>query len=335
MTHAVAEPRHHNKSTDADGVPESAGSAKQPVVSSSPVSGSSENGETERPVREKLKKTSIVALSSQATEDEGESISTSGKQTDTMEDAAKIDNSAAAATTGSPRGRPTRKRSFDDLQNESTSELPQDKLDTHIDTETSHKRMRSRDMLAKRDAELNGKLDGSTVNTLVEEEIGTELKATERTESENVSSGLTSKESRKRQAKSEPEVLSRGESPESRPDGSEPTKSQHNDETSAMNSGNQSPKRKRSRDQVDEGSAEAKPIVQVVEEEVTQLTQEQERENGTDPGGSSEKGEPEKKRPRDVSQERQTNASRATVTEEVGSRCIIRWLEPAPIILKD
>lgn len=91
----------------------------------------------ERPVREKLKKTSIAALSQQA----GEPIVT--ETTDAIHND-EATNSLEDSNT--QRGRPARKRSFEDLQQEDIQ--PNQAVDntTSPNRNSTHKRMRSRDV---------------------------------------------------------------------------------------------------------------------------------------------------------------------------------------------
>ena len=108
------------------------------------------DGETgERPVREKLKKTSIAGLSQQASEIGADQTAELPRTGDLEASNTAIDNSQ--------RGRPAKKRSFEDLQqgepqNESVgndTELPS--------TQSLHKRMRSRDVSAGKALNTNGK----------------------------------------------------------------------------------------------------------------------------------------------------------------------------------
>ena len=99
----------------------------------------------ERPVREKLKKTSIASLAQYTNfrntpalqQDELPTTTESrGEQTDISSDA-----------TSAVRGRPARKRSYDDLQNEDTqSAAPASQVAGTADKGSHHKRMRSRDI---------------------------------------------------------------------------------------------------------------------------------------------------------------------------------------------
>jgi hypothetical protein len=99
----------------------------------------------ERPVREKLKKTSIASLA-QFTNSRTTPALQSDELPSTTEsktEQADISNDTASAV----RGRPARKRSFDDLQNEDTqSTVAASQLGKTEENGSHHKRMRSRDI---------------------------------------------------------------------------------------------------------------------------------------------------------------------------------------------
>lgn len=128
--------------------------------------GSSDSEGGERPVRDKLKKTSIAGLSSktQAGTDKGphplqESISSESAQTDAIPHA-----------TTSSRGRPARKRSFDDLQNDDTTTASQVEADEPEPAKNGHhKRMRSRDISSGEHVSLAG-ISENGITTPLEEE---------------------------------------------------------------------------------------------------------------------------------------------------------------------
>lgn len=119
----------------------------QPLTSNQrdPVGEVSDGDGGEAPVREKLKKTSIASLAQYTNsrtntalqaDDLPTRADTQAEQTDT------ISNEASGAT----RGRPARKRSFDDLQNEDTqSTLGSSEVGGTAEKGSHHKRMRSRD----------------------------------------------------------------------------------------------------------------------------------------------------------------------------------------------
>jgi len=99
----------------------------------------------ERPVREKLKKTSIASLT-QYTSSRANAALQSEELSSTREsrgEQADIANDGG----GAMRGRPTRKRSFDDLQKEDTQNISTASHMGLTDEKGSHhKRMRSRDI---------------------------------------------------------------------------------------------------------------------------------------------------------------------------------------------
>jgi Ran-binding protein 3 len=129
--------------------------------------GSSDSEGGERPVRDKLKKTSIAGLSSraQAGTDKGphplqESISSERVQSDAPNHAST-----------SSRGRPARKRSFDDLQNDDTTTASQAEVDEPEPAKNGHhKRMRSRDISSGEHVSLAGISENGITTPLEEEE---------------------------------------------------------------------------------------------------------------------------------------------------------------------
>ena len=127
----------------------------------SPSSGGSDNDGGERPVREKFKKASIAGLSERAAAEENPIA----EKTDTeppLIDTGKAEDKATQADAAASRGRPTRKRSFDDLQNDSPA-TPDGKASENATNRGNHKRMRSRDISGKSDHS-----DGKTAKELVE-----------------------------------------------------------------------------------------------------------------------------------------------------------------------
>jgi Ran-binding protein 3 len=109
----------------------------------------------ERPVREKLKKTSIASLA-QYTNSRTNPHPQSDELPSTTEsqaDQADVANDTASAA----RGRPARKRSFDDLQNDDThSTVAAGQLGGTTDKSSHHKRMRSRDISGGEELISNG-----------------------------------------------------------------------------------------------------------------------------------------------------------------------------------
>ena len=99
----------------------------------------------ERPVREKLKKTSIASLGQYKNSRTNTALQSDDlpKTTESHAEQADISNDAESAA----RGRPARKRSFDDLQNEDTqSNIAASQLGEATEKGSHHKRMRSRDI---------------------------------------------------------------------------------------------------------------------------------------------------------------------------------------------
>jgi hypothetical protein len=261
--HTMTQPANQSSSDDRNQPPETLLKGDEDTATSrpdSPLSGGSDNG-AEKPVREKLKKASIAGLSAQAKSEEGRPTEP-GPESSDGEEGKNGEDTMLTDTTSSSRGRPTRKRSFDDLQNESLTSID---AATHDDrTIGHHKRMRSRDMSSSKAAAMNGRLEREQVEILAEE---------------NDIEAQTS------------------------PGGAGVMVEAPTAEDGAVLSGEQSPKKKRSRDQFDkdhsteetalEENATVQPEDQAgkVEDEVTRTV------------SNDDKGEPEKKRHRDASQE--------------------------------
>ena len=109
----------------------------------------SDNDTSEKPIRDKLKKTSIASLSQQASNSQGEIIALGDKPTDTItsQQTDSMEREMSPEDQGSARGRPVKKRSFDDL------EATEDDIENvHIsetqDYDNGHARKRSRDVRA-------------------------------------------------------------------------------------------------------------------------------------------------------------------------------------------
>lgn len=254
----------------------------------SPSSGGSDNDGSEKPIREKLKKASIAGLSTHAKAN-GDKVQSGDANVETSareeeEDEEKgTDRGDTMLTDNIPssRGRPARKRSFDDLQNESTTNIDMPLHDHATGTEGHHKRMRSRDMSVNNKPAINGKVDREQVEVLAEEENDIEARNS--------------------------------------PGGAGVMVEAHSIDDEAESSGNQSPKKKRSRDQFDkdhhvDGVAD-------LEEGSLERVSERERlkvdEEATRTTSISDKGEPEKKRYRDASQERKKAIEAQSVTTKV------------------
>ena len=132
---------------------------------SSGASSDSDGGE--RPVRRKLKKTSIAGLSSRAQESPDKRPHP--LQETTSSESAPLHTSDQQPT--SLRGRPARKRSFDDLQNDESVAISQAEADDPPHAKNGHhKRMRSRDLSSSEHVSLPGKSDNGITTPLEEEE---------------------------------------------------------------------------------------------------------------------------------------------------------------------
>lgn len=266
----------------ANGVPEMAEQTTQPSRPASSLSGCSDIDGTERPVREKLKKASIAGLSTHAKNkdemvrsDAGSVESTAGEDDRHPEDTMLTDTSSPL------RGRPTRKRSFDDLQNESMTSIDPPIHDDATRTGGHHKRMRSKDMSSTKRTTANGRTEKGSAEALAEEEDDAEAQKS--------------------------------------PGGAGIMVEAPSMDDGAVAAGNQSPKKKRSRDQFDkdhnaDGDALDKEEQHAVISEKQPLGTEDEV---TQTISNGDKGEPDKKRHRDASQEGREAVGTERVTTKV------------------
>ncbi len=263
----MTEPTNQSASNEAKGLPATAEQMTRPSGPNSPLSGGSDNDGSERPIREKLKKASIAGLSTHSKKyddrvkaDAVSADSSAGEEEKGQDDTMQTD------TTSPLRGRPTRKRSFDDLQNESVTSF---EAPAHVDARAGghHKRMRSRDMSSSKPAAVNGKAEREPVEVLAEEEDDAEAQKSPGGAGIMVEAPLI--------------------------------------DDDAATSGDHSPKKKRSRDQFDRDHTAAGDSSDK-EENSTLLSERQALETEaviTRTCTNSDKGEPDKKRHRDASQE--------------------------------
>lgn len=118
-------------------------------------------------MRDKLKKTSIAGLSSKA--QAGTDNRPHPLQESTSSEPIPSSTSDQAPT--SSRGRPARKRSFDDLQNDGSSTASQAEADDPPPAKNGHhKRMRSRDLSSGEHVSLPGRSENGVTTPLGEEE---------------------------------------------------------------------------------------------------------------------------------------------------------------------
>jgi Ran-binding protein 3 len=208
-------------------------------------------GGAEGPVREKLKKASITALDGKR-EMDGEEV----KEESTVTDA-----------TAPARGRPVRKRSYDDLQKESVSGFNESSPEESKKAAGSHhKRMRSRDVVpSSKETTANVKVEQEHVGALAEEEDDVDARRTPGGAGVMVQAPLTDDDMSK--------------------------------------SGLRSPKKKRSRDQFDKDhTTEVEPRENDGDGGTLPESRELNKPDQAAPTiSTSNKGEPEKKRHRDVS----------------------------------
>lgn len=247
----------------------------------------------ERPVREKLKETSIAGLPKHPVETtkqeeykvEGDTMMNSQDTSASVVQATIEDDLAAS----NPRGRPTRKRSFEDLQaGEQSTDASEGDRNLNA-TDKTHKRMRSRDANSVQHAstnELPYSRGDAEVSDKLEPQMSTGAKASTPPPSNII----------------------------------EP-----NDVVQNV----LSPKKKRSRDQFDKDH-EHKDEADITRERSKSGSEGAEDDDLARSGSLREtKGEPEKKRHRDLSQERNGALESEPATTKVSARFIRRtrlWL---------
>lgn len=250
----------------------------------SPLSGGSDNDGAERPVREKLKKASIAGLSTQGKENGDGTKADALSSESSTEDEKSLEDTMQTDITSPLRGRPTRKRSFDDLQNDPAAGIDAPLQDDAVRAEGHHKRMRSKDMSSNKTSKVNGKAGREQVEPLAEEEDDVEAQKSPG------GAGIIV----------EPPTM----------------------EDAVTTSGNQSPKKKRSRDQFDkDDSGEDDPLRK--EEDDTVLPERQPLETEDEAIQTTtdgDRGEPDKKRHRDVSREGREAAGKEQATVKVWVR---------------
>ena len=131
-----------------------------------PSVGSSDSEGRETRVRDKLKKTSIAGLSSQARA--GADKGPHPLQESTISELGHLPSPDQATT--SSRGRPARKRSFDDLQNDDFNAASYAETDAPPPAKNGHhKRMRSRDISSGEHVSLPGRSENEAASPLEEE----------------------------------------------------------------------------------------------------------------------------------------------------------------------
>jgi Ran-binding protein 3 len=276
----MTEPTNKAFSGEANGSPGAAERTTSAPRPKSPLSGGSDNDGSEKPVRERLKKASIAGLSTHGKENDGKGKADAISAESSAGEEEIGDEDAMLTDIKSPvRGRPTRKRSFDDLQNESMTNIDAPAHDSATRTGGHHKRMRSKDMSSSRTAAVNGKAEREQVEPLAEEEDDIDARKS--------------------------------------PGGAgvmvEPPSMDDNSATS----GDQSPKKKRSRDQFDKDHTPEGDSLDK-EEYHTVLSQRQPHETEDETKiANGDKGEPDKKRHRDTSQEAREAADTEKMTETV------------------
>jgi Ran-binding protein 3 len=250
----------------------------------SPLSGGSDNG-SERPIREKLKKASIGGLSTHGEKEEKNKAEVVSADSSAGEEETGPEDTMLTDTSPPSRGRPPRKRSFDDLQHESVTGMDETTHDYATRAGGHHKRMRSREMTFAKMATVNGRAGKERVEPLPEEEHDAAA------EKSPGGAGIMV----------EVPVMDDG----------------------VLASGEQSPKKKRSRDQFDqdhaaEGDAPDEEDDQAVLSDREASETENELSRNTSNG---DKGEPVKKRHRDASQEGKETMDAQLVSETVRICC--------------
>jgi Ran-binding protein 3 len=288
-----------------------------PMGNQQDIVGDASDGDgAERPLREKLKKTSIASLA-QYTNSRTNPTLHSDELPSTQENHGEQADLGSDAATAA-RGRPARKRSFDDLQKEDTqSTVAASQLGGTAEKGSHHKRMRSRDTSGSEELVANGQARTEPLE-YHDEEDGDEEEEEGEGEGEGEEGEGEEEESDidARRSPGGPGVLV--EPPamkESTPPPTNPTA----DSNSVL-----SPKKKRSRDQFDkdhnpqdEGSDDSENSIirsgSEPAENDDQLAQTTSR---------TATGEPEKKRPRDEELKSEINT---TVQEVRGAGDLLNW----------
>ena len=147
-------------------------STSSATLSVKELESASDNDTSERPVREKLKKTSIATLPKY-----GVAAARADEPVDDDHHMAALPmahktSSDFESTDQDTRGRPTRKRSFDDLEatDESSSANKPSSKNSEKDNHEGHTRKRSRDIRADDSSRESGRRKSSRDNPVLEEE---------------------------------------------------------------------------------------------------------------------------------------------------------------------
>lgn len=231
-------------------------SALRPI---SPASAGSDNDGGERPVREKLKKTSIGGLSKVAA---AKAVPLEAGDMDENTMRAQATQEAGGKEDTLPRGRATRKRSFDDLQNDSVT-TPDPNAGDDTPRRANHKRMRSRDVSGASDSS-NEKPARDQVDPVAEDEDDDDARKSPGGAGIIVDTPIEAEETA---------------------------------------SGERSPQKKRSRDQFDKDASTADAgSDHPVDGDQATLSEANPKAGDVVSAPSPAKGEPEKKRPRDATQ---------------------------------
>jgi Ran-binding protein 3 len=276
---SLSDPKEQKK-----GVPVATESTTQSSRPTSPLSGGSDNG-SERPIREKLKKASIGGLSTHGEKEEKTKADIVSADSSAGEEENGPEDSMLTDTSPPSRGRPPRKRSFDDLQNESVTGMDETIHDDATRAGGHHKRMRSREMTFTKMASVNGRAGKEQTEPLPEEEHDAAAQKS--------------------------------------PGGAGIMVAVPVMDDGVLAPGEQSPKKKRSRDQFDQDHA-AESDAPDKEDDQAALSdgEASETENELSRNTSNgDKGEPVKKRHRDASQESKKTMDVKSVDETVRIYC--------------
>lgn len=260
----------------------------------------SDNDAGERPVREKLKKTSIAGLpkhpipAAESKDETSEGKPAMGTQPLTP----ALQGTAPGSHMGEQRGRPARKRSFEDLRaDDPASDKEAENRDNLSTSEKTHKRMRSRDVNPAQHLSMDASIAKDNDSASVRPGVKS---------SEVPASAMTT------------EITTLTPPP--------PENMQMYDAAQTV----ASPKKKRSRDQFDKDGGNPSPGLDDLREQTTKSGSEEVEGNEMtqDTILQDTKGEPEKKRHRDLSQDRNGVTEAQSTTTKVSHTFVSHPLRP-------
>ena len=245
--------QHHDAATEIG--MQHAGDTRDPSIthSSSPhpaTDSASDNDTSERPVREKLKKTSIASIPKSGTNPprNGVAIQPTPGVAPQNPEKGSLGGQEAVKAEPEPRGRPLRKRSFDDLEAEEDTAG-----DRTVADQSGHSRKRSRDVRVGEDIKGDERVPGTGQVSVQEEDedeagmVDKDLRESRGWETEEIAKNL-------------------------------PPSSHQDDADQEMRDSAFSPRKKRSRDQFDTEGYREQKIPATEEAKAHRRSEENERE---------------------------------------------------------